>query len=234
MGSIGAQPGLTTSVAAGNTGNMGVGRGSTPQAKPARTAQPTPEAPAIAHAQLVANRAPGVVPASRGRTLFHLRPPGDAVLLLFAADGACVRPCALLRLRSFPGPCSVLLRLCFRREGDGQDGAAGAGLPAHQGEPGFAAVAGCSAPRARPQGARDLRPRGCDPPPTPTPCAPETSALRPRPRGLGIPSRDPRPVRPRPRGLGTLAPPLTVFSPQLGRYSALFLGMAYGAKRYSE
>ncbi|XP_034861425.1 ATP synthase subunit e, mitochondrial isoform X1 [Mirounga leonina] len=65
--------------------------------------------------------------------LFHLRPPGGAVLLLFAADGACVRPCTLLRLRSFLGPCSVLLRLCFRREGYGQDGAAGAGLPAHQG-----------------------------------------------------------------------------------------------------
>lgn len=29
-------------------------------------------------------------------------------------------------------------------------------------------------------------------------------------------------------------PPLTALSPQLGRYSALFLGVAYGAKRYSE
>ncbi|XP_039694324.1 ATP synthase F(0) complex subunit e, mitochondrial isoform X1 [Pteropus medius] len=41
-------------------------------------------------------------------------------------------------------------RMLFRCEGHGQDGAAGAGLSAHQGEPGFAAAARCSAPRSPP------------------------------------------------------------------------------------
>ena len=78
------------------------------------------------------------------------------------------------------------------------------------------------APRARPQGTLDPRPAGATcPPPSPRPALPRSPPCASDPAAGWDPQR-------------TLTPPLTALSPQLGRYSALFLGVAYGAKRYSE
>lgn len=157
----------------------------------------------------------------------------------------------------FSGPLERPPRsaLCFRREGHGQDGAASAGLSAHQGEPGFAGAAGCSAPRRpareRLRGARDLRPglRSAGQPTLshPAPRPDPEAAIFPRPphrpqtpRVRAPPSPHASPAPGTPRGLrkppdpGSAPPVLTALSPQLGRYSALFLGVVYGAKRYGE
>lgn len=83
--------------------------------------------------------------------------------------------------------------------------------------------------------------RACDPgSPRPPPRAPVPAravlSLIPHPQEP--PPASPAPLRPCAlRGSpdpGPAPPPLTALSPQLGRYSALFLGVAYGAKRYSE
>lgn len=67
------------------------------------------------------------------------------------------------------------------------------------------------------------RPRACDPCLTPPPGDPSCVHCTPATlRAAKLPGPSSRPA------------PLTTLSPQLGRYSALFLGVAYGAKRYSE
>lgn len=97
------------------------------------------------------------------------------------ARGACALPVAPSRL--------LVRRMLFRCEGHGQDGAAGAGLSAHQGEPGFAAAVRCSAPRSPPRmrrhGARDPRPESARGPagatPLPSPGAPSPLFRPPHP-----------------------------------------------------
>ncbi|XP_027952549.1 basic proline-rich protein-like, partial [Eumetopias jubatus] len=100
-------------------------------------------------------------------------------------------------------------------------------------------------PRPRGLGTPSPGPAFPGPPCVPRPHGLGTSLSAPhRPRISGTPFLRPPTSRagdpPRPRAPGTppptphpAAPPLTVFCPQLGRYSALFLGVAYGAKRYS-
>ncbi|KAK2115144.1 hypothetical protein P7K49_005770 [Saguinus oedipus] len=155
-------------------------------------------------------RPPGALPASALSQLTAHAPPPSA----FAS--AALRACAA---------SSSACGLCFRCEGQGQDGAAGAGLSAHQGDSGFAAAVQCLGPLVSLPAAPTL-----DPLPSHDP----RLATRPPPLPRSLP-RDPAPsppATPAPRARCPAASdrPLS----QLGRYSFLFLGMAYGATRYSE